>query len=60
MVQDQVQLDRPFGPSEMRPVKDAQTQVDGGGIEADQFVFESNFFLSRLASATVQELDEDL
>jgi hypothetical protein len=43
MVQEQVQFDRSFGPSEMGPVKDAQTQIDGGRIEADQLVLKPKF-----------------
>src|SRR5512136_570593 len=34
VVQEQVQFDRPLGSSEMGPIKDAQTQVDGRRIEA--------------------------
>ena len=44
VVQKQVQFDRSLGPSEMSPVKDAQTQIDGGRIEADQLVLNRNFF----------------
>jgi hypothetical protein len=61
MVQEQVQFDRPFGPSEMSPVKDAQAQVDGGRVETDQFVFKSEFLLSRkLASASVEQLNKQM
>ena len=61
VVQKQVQFDRPLGPPEMGPVKDAQAQVDGGRIEADQFVLESEFLLSRkLASASVEQLHKQM
>jgi len=46
VVQEQLQLDRPHGPSEMSPVKDAEAQADGGRIEADQFVLELEFLRS--------------
>jgi hypothetical protein len=61
VVQEEVQFDRPFGPSEMGPVKDAQAQVDGGRVEADQFVLESEFLLSRnLASTSVEQLNKEM
>ena len=61
VVQEQMQFDRPFGPSEMGPVKDAQAQVDGGRVETDQFVFESEFLLSRkLASTSVEQLNKEM
>jgi hypothetical protein len=61
MVQEQVQFDGSLGPSEMSPVKDAQTQVDGGRIEANQFVFEPEFLLSRkLTSASVEQLSKEM
>jgi hypothetical protein len=61
VVQEQVQFDRPLGPPEMSPVKDAQAQVDGGRVEADQFVFESELLLSRkLASTSVEQLDKQM
>ncbi len=61
VVQEQVQFYRSLGPSEMGPVKDAQTQVDGGRIEADQFVLESEFLHSRkLASTSVEQLTKQL
>ncbi len=61
MVQEQVQFDRPFGPSEMSPIKNAQTQIDGGRIEADQLVFEPEFLLSRkLSSTSVEQLTKQM
>ncbi len=61
VVQEQVQFDGPLGSSEMGPVKDAQTQVDGSGIEADQFVLESEFLHSReLASTSAEQLSKQM
>jgi hypothetical protein len=61
MVQEQVQFDRSLGPSEMGPVEDAQTQIDGGRIEANEFVLEPEFFLSRkLASTSVEQLTKQM
>ncbi len=61
VVQEQVQFDGPFGPSEVGPVKDAQTQIDGGRIEADQFVLKSEFLHSRkLASTSVEQLTKQM
>jgi len=45
----------------MGPIKDAQAQVDGGRIETDQFVLESEFLLSRkLASTSVEQLHKQM
>jgi hypothetical protein len=61
VVQEQVQFDCPLGPSEMGPVKDAQAEVDGGRIEANQLIFESEFLLSRkLGSTPVEELNKEM
>ena len=61
VVQEQVQLNRPFRPSEMGPVKDAQTQVNGSRVETDQLVFESEFLHSReLASTSVEQLTKQM
>jgi hypothetical protein len=61
VVQEQVQFDRSLRPSEMGPVKDAQAQIDGGRIEADQFVLESEFLHSRkLASTSVEQLTKQM
>jgi hypothetical protein len=43
VVQEQVQFDCSLGPSEMGPVKDAQAEIDGGRIEADQLVLKPKF-----------------
>ncbi len=61
VIQEQVQFDCPFGPSEMGPVKDAQAQVNGSRIEANQLVFESEFLLSwKLASTSVEQLNKQM
>jgi len=61
VVQEQVQFDCPLGPSEMGPVKDAQAQVNGGRVEANEFVFESEFLLSRkLTSTSVEQLQKQM
>ncbi len=61
VIQEQVQFDRSLGPSEMGPVKDAQTEIDGGRIEADQLVLESKFLLSRnLASTSIKQLNKQM
>jgi hypothetical protein len=45
----------------MGPVKDAQAQVNGGRVEANQFVFEPEFLLSRkLTSTSVQQLHKQM
>ena len=45
MVQQKVQFDHPFGAAEMSPVEHRQTQIDHGGIHADQFVLEPELLL---------------
>jgi hypothetical protein len=61
MVQKQVQLDRPLGPAEPCPIKNGQTQIDRGGIEADQLVLESELlFTLHLGAATFKQLQEDV
>ena len=61
VVQEQVQFDGSLGPSEMSPIKDAQTQVDGGRIEANQFVFEPEFLLSwKLTSTSVEQPTKEM
>ena len=54
MVQKQMKFDRPLGPSEMSPVKHAQTQIDGGRVETDQFVLEPELLSLVLFCRTVQ------
>ena len=56
-----MQFDSPLGSSEMGPIKDAQTQVDGSRIEADQFVLESEFLHARkLASTSIEQLTKQM
>jgi hypothetical protein len=61
VVEDQMEFDRPLGSSEMRPVKHAHTQIDGGGIKANQFILEPELLSSSsLQAATFQEFEKDL
>jgi hypothetical protein len=60
VVQEQMEFDRPFGPSEPCPVKDTQTQIDRGGVQTDQFVFEPEFLSpSNLPPTAFEQLEED-
>jgi len=43
MVQKQMKFDRSFGPAKLRPREKAQAQGDGGRIEGEQFVPETEF-----------------
>lgn len=59
MVQDQVQLDGPFGPAELCPVKHAHGQVEQGGVQAEQFVFKPKILSKAVSfSATLQHQEE--
>src|SRR3990172_1696810 len=61
MIQKQMQLDGPFGPSEMSPVEHRETHVDRRGIHADQLVLKSEFLLAHpLRTTSIEELEEDL
>jgi hypothetical protein len=61
VIQEHVQFDCPLGPSEMGPVEDAQAQVNGGRVEANEFVFEPEFLLSRkLTSTSVEQLHKQM
>jgi hypothetical protein len=56
-----MEFDRPFGPSETCPVKQAQAQVDRGGVETDQFVFEPELlFSSDFNPTTFEQLEKNL
>jgi hypothetical protein len=56
-----MKLDRSFGPSEFGPIKHFQTQINGGRIHADQFVFKPERFLpNNLGTAPIEELKENL
>jgi hypothetical protein len=61
VIQKQMEFDRPFGPSEPCPVKDAQAQIDRGRVEADQFVLKPKFLSpSDLHPTPFEQLEEDL
>jgi hypothetical protein len=61
VIQKQMEFNRPFGPSEPCPVKDAQAQIDRGGVETDQFVLKPELLsLSDLYPTTFEQLEEDL
>jgi len=60
MIQEQMQFDGSLGPSEVGPVKDRQTEVNGRRIETDQFVLKTEFlFLRNLTSTAVQEFEKE-
>jgi hypothetical protein len=65
VIQQQVQLDRSFGASILRPVKDRHTQGDHRGIQAHQLVLKAKFLLplpalaGGHALALLQQLIED-
>jgi hypothetical protein len=60
MIQKQMQFDSPFGSAKFGPVKEADTEVNNGGIEADQFVLKPELFLDLdLALASFEELHKD-
>ena len=46
MVQKKMQFDGSFGSAEMSPVKEADRQIDDGGIQADELILEPELFLS--------------
>jgi hypothetical protein len=61
VIQDQVQLDGPFGPAEVGPVKKAKTEIDDGGIQGQELIFEPEFLLPiDLGSNVGEETEEDL
>ena len=41
-----MQFDGPFGSAEMSPIKQANRQINNGGIQADQFILEAELFLA--------------
>ncbi len=56
-----MKLDGSFGPPELGPIKHLQTQIDGGRIHADQFVFKPKRFLpDDLDTASFKELKKNL
>ena len=62
MIQKQVKLDSSFGPAELGPIKHLQTQIDGGRIQADQFVFKPELLLPDfdLNPAPAKEFQKDM
>ena len=48
MVIQSVDLDGPFGLSELGPWEDGQAQVDGRGIDAIQGIFETERYCPKL------------
>ena len=47
VIQQQVQLDRPFGTAESRPIENAGAQIDHRRVHADQLVFEAELASAR-------------
>jgi hypothetical protein len=60
VIQKQMEFDRPLGPSEPYPVKDAQAQIDRGRVETDPFVLKPKFLSpSDLHPAAFEPLEEN-
>jgi hypothetical protein len=60
MIQKQMEFNGPLGSTEFGPIKEADTEVNDGGIEADQFVLKPELFLDLyLALAFFEELHKD-
>ena len=61
MIQKKMKLDSSFRAAELWPIKDLQTQIDGGRIHAEQFVFIPDRFLPNdLDTASFKDLEENL
>jgi len=62
MVKEQVELNGPLGLTEISPGKQAETEVHGGGVEAEQLVLETELllFTGALAAAEVPQMKEGL
>ena len=45
MIQEEMELDGALGLTEISPGEEAETKIDGGGIEAEQLVLETEFSL---------------
>lgn len=58
VIEQRVQLDRPFGAPEFRPRKDAQAQIDHTGVKGVELVAEAKAMLRHLIQALLIELDE--
>ena len=60
MVQDEVELDGPLGPPELRPVEQAGAEIDHRGVQAQELVLEPELALPlRDGLAPAQQLEED-
>ena len=46
MIEQEVELHRPFSTAELRPGKERQTEGDGGAVQGEQFVLEPEFVRS--------------
>ena len=59
MVELHMEFDGPFGLTELGPVKDGKTKIDGGGIKAEDGILEPEFMLrcNRLAFGQHGEKD---
>ena len=62
VVQQQVKLNGTFGLTEISPGKQAEAEVDGGGIEAEQLVLEAKslLFTGTLTTAKVSQMKESI
>ena len=54
VIQEHVEFNGAFGLAEVGPRKQAQTKVDGGGVEAEQLVLEAKLLLFARALATAE------
>ena len=60
MIQKQMEFDGSLGSAESRPVKESDTEVNGRGIETDQFVLKAEFLFGLdLALASFEQLHKD-
>jgi hypothetical protein len=60
MIQKQMQFDGPLGSAKFGPVKEADTEVNDGGIETNQFVLKPKFLFGLdLTLASFEELHKD-
>jgi hypothetical protein len=60
MIQEQMQFDGPLGLAKLRPVKEADTEINDGGIETHQFILKAEFLFDLdLALASFEELHKD-
>jgi len=60
MIQEQVDFDGSFGATEVSPVKEAEREINNGGIQTNQFVLEPELFLADfLALDSLQEEEKE-